>query len=249
MILAAPAVFKGELSLGPPSIDAIARSDVELARKKVAIAGPLPYHIPNAERMVSFQEGMKRMKGMCALFAAALCLMIVAGCDGKGGSREASKTSANASSLGEAGMWLPFNEGMALAAKENKHVVIDFYTTWCHWCKVMDRETFSNPEVKKYLAENFVTIRINAESTSEKVSYKGEDLTPVALARAFGVKGFPSLAYLDREGELVTIVPGFVPAKTFLPLLRYMQNECYKQQMTFEEFMKKKGECDTTGTK
>ena len=189
------------------------------------------------------------MKKAYALLGAALCVAIAMGCDVKGGSGEASKTSANASSLGEAGIWLPFNEGMALAAKENKHVVIDFYTTWCHWCKVMDRETFSNPEVKKYLAENFVTIRINAESTSEKVSYRGEELTPVELSRAFGVKGFPSLAYLDREGELVTIVPGFVPAKTFLPLLRYMQNECYKQQMTFDEFMKKKGECDTTGTK
>jgi len=186
------------------------------------------------------------MKKGYALLGAALCVAITMGCGDKGASKEPAKTFSDGSAA-SAGTWLPFNEGMALAAKENKHVVIDFYTTWCHWCKVMDRETFSNPEVKKYLAENFVTIRINAESTSEKVSYKGEELTPVALARAFGVKGFPSLAYLDREGELVTIVPGFVPAKTFLPLLRYMQNECYKQQMTFDEFMKKKGECDTTG--
>ncbi|MCX5752786.1 MAG: thioredoxin family protein [Candidatus Krumholzibacteria bacterium] len=188
------------------------------------------------------------MKKAYALPVAALCVAIAMGCGGKGGSKEPSKTSADASAREGAGMWLPFNEGMALAAKENKHVVIDFYTSWCHWCKVMDRETFSNPEVKKYLAENFVTIRIDAESMKEKVSYKGEEMTPVALARTFGVKGFPSLAYLDRDGELVTVIPGFVPAKTFLPLLRYMQNECYKQQMTFEEFMKKKGECDTTGT-
>ncbi len=199
--------------------------------------------------MVLFQEGMKRMKGMRTLFAATLCLIIAVGCDGRNGSGEGSKTSADASSSEKAGAWLPFNEGMALAAKENKHVVIDFYTTWCHWCKVMDRETFSDPEVRKYLAENFVTIRINAESTTEKVSFKGEELTPVALARAFGVKGFPSIAYLDREGQLVTIVPGFMPAKTFLPLLQYMQKECYKQQMTFDEFMKKKGECETTGKK
>jgi thioredoxin-related protein len=187
------------------------------------------------------------MKSMRGLFAAAMCLMVLAGCDGRSGSREVSKTSGDALSKGAVGMWLPFNEGMALAAKENKHVVIDFYTTWCHWCKVMDRETFSNPEVKKYLAEHFITIRINAESTKEKVSYKGEELTPVALARKFGVRGFPSLAYLDRDGELVWVVPGFVPAKTFLPFLRYVQKECYKQQMTFEEFMKKKGECDSTG--
>jgi thioredoxin-related protein len=195
------------------------------------------------------EEDMKRMKGMHILFAGALCLMLVAGCDGKNGSREPSKTSTDAPAPGDVKMWLPFNEGMALAAKENKHVVIDFYTSWCHWCKVMDRETFSDPEVKKYLAGNFVTIRVDAESTSEKLSYKGEEMTPVALARRFGVRGFPSLAFLNLDKELVTIVPGFVPAKTFLPLLRYMQMECYKQQMTFEEFMKKKGECDTTGTK
>ena len=188
------------------------------------------------------------MKRTYALLGAALCVAIAMGCDGKSGSGEGSKTSADAPSSAKAGAWLPFNEGMTLAAKEKKHVVIDFYTSWCHWCKVMDRETFSNPEVKKYLAENFVTIRINAESTTEKVIYKGEDLTPVALARKFGVRGFPSLAYLDREGELVWVVPGFVPAKTFLPFLQYMQKECYKQQMSFEEFMQKKGECDTTGT-
>lgn len=180
-----------------------------------------------------------------ALLGAALCLAVATGCGGKGESKAAA---GGAPAADTAVMWVSFNEGMARADKENKHVVIDFYTTWCHWCKVMDRETFADPEVKKYLAENFVTIRINAESTTEKVTYKGQAMTPVALARAFNVKGFPSLAYLDRDGELVTIVPGFVPAKTFLPLLRYMQMECYRQQMTFEEFMKKKGECDTTGT-
>jgi thioredoxin-related protein len=183
------------------------------------------------------------------LVASALCLALATGCSGRNDSREAAKTSKDAAAPADSTLWGPFNEGMALAKKQNKHVVIDFYTDWCHWCKVMDRETFSDPEVKKYLAENFVTIRINAESRTEKVTYKGQEMTPVELARAFGVRGFPSLAYLDRSGELVTIVPGFVPAKTFLPLLRYMQMECYKQQMTFDEFMKRKGECDTTGTK
>jgi thioredoxin-related protein len=190
---------------------------------------------------------MTRMKGANLLFAGALCLMLATGCSGKNESREASKTMAEAPATGDARMWIGFNEGMALAKKQNKHVIIDFYTDWCHWCKVMDKETFSDPEVKKYLAENFVTIRINAESRSERVSYKGEEMTPVELARAFGVRGFPSVAFLDRTGELVYMIPGFVAAKTFLPFMRYMQMECYKQQMTFDEFLKKKGECDTTG--
>jgi thioredoxin-related protein len=174
------------------------------------------------------------------IVAGALCLAAVSGCGGAGEGKGASNRPASI----EAKMWVPFNDGIAAAAKEKKPVVIDFYTSWCHWCKVMDKETFSVPEVKKFLAENFVTIRIDAESTRDTLDYKGQTYTPVELARAFRVSGYPSLAYLDREGELVTVVPGFVPAKRFLPLLDYMNKECYRHQMTFEEFMKK-GDCDS----
>jgi thioredoxin-related protein len=184
------------------------------------------------------------MEATRILLAAALSIALAGGSCGTGGSKDG----AGESAAGDVKMWLPFNDGMALAAKEGKHVVIDFYTSWCHWCKVMDKETFSNPEVKKYLAENFVTIRVDAEGRTGELVYKGKTYTPVALARMFGVKGYPSLAYLDREGELVTVVPGFVPAKSFLPLLHYMEKECYKQRVTFEEFMKRKGECDSTRT-
>ena len=34
--------------------------------------------------------------------------------------------------------WLKFDEGMAKAKKENKSVLVDFYTDWCHWCKEME---------------------------------------------------------------------------------------------------------------
>jgi len=92
------------------------------------------------------------MKGTWIFLAAAVSCAIAAGCDGKGSPKEPARDPSGVSEAAHAGMWLPFNEGMALAAKEKKHVVIDFYTTWCHWCKVMDRETFANPEVKRYLA-------------------------------------------------------------------------------------------------
>jgi thioredoxin-related protein len=179
------------------------------------------------------------MKGFPALLGLGLCLAVAAGCGEKGAPGNSSKGTADAKS------WMPFNEGMARAAKEKKHVVIDFYTSWCHWCKVMDKETFSDPEVKKYLRAHFVTIRVDAEDKTQKLTYKGEEHSPFTLGRKFGVRGFPSLAYLDREGELVTVVPGFVPAKTFLSLLQYMEKECYTQRMSFDEFLQRKGDCDT----
>jgi len=42
--------------------------------------------------------------------------------------------------------WLSYNEGLALAEKENKYVLIYFYTDECSWCKKMVDQTYSNEE-------------------------------------------------------------------------------------------------------
>ncbi len=174
------------------------------------------------------------MKAKALVLLGIIFVIGIAGCGG----REASKETP----VGD--VWLSFNSGMKLALRDKKPVVIDFYTSWCKWCKVMDEKTFSKPEINKYLEENFVAIRINAESRSEKLTYKGRKYTPVELTRRFGVRAFPSIAYLDPEGELITIVPGFIPPEMFLPMLRYIKKECYKQKMSFEDFLKKQEECD-----
>ena len=125
----------------------------------------------------------------------------------------------------EPGMWLSYTEGMELAAKEKKHVVIDFYPTWCVWCKRMDQQTFSDPEVKRFLAGNFVTIRVNAEDTTQRITYQGKEYTPASLARRFGIRGYPTLVYLDREGQLIRAVPGFMNARQFLSLIQGIAKE------------------------
>jgi len=154
------------------------------------------------------------------------------------------KGEASSGAVGNVKMWVQFDEGMKMVSKEKKPAVIDFYTSWCKWCKVMDEKTFSDPQVKSYLARNFVTIRLNAEDTRKMFEYEGKKMNSVQLTRHFGVRGYPSLAYLDNEGKLITVVPGYIPKDTFLPLLKYIKEECYKKQITFKEFLERKQNCD-----
>ncbi len=136
----------------------------------------------------------------------------------------------------EAGEWLPFNEGIALAAKTGKPVIIDFYTSWCKWCKVMDRETFSDPKVKKLLEKNFITIRIDAENRTDKLNFQGKVFTPAELTKAMRVTGYPSLAYLESDGKVIMVIPGFQKPAEFMPNLKYVKDGCYRNNVTLDEY-------------
>ena len=175
-----------------------------------------------------------------------LTLLIVAGISVSactGNDKPAQKTSAEKAVTGKKAEWVNFNDGLARSAKEKKHMIVDFYTDWCHWCKVMDEKTFSDAKVNQKLLDRFVTVRIAAEDASQTATFKGRTFTNVELTRAFGVTGFPSLAFLNSDGEVITVVPGYVPPETFIYILDYMDKECYRKQVPFEEFMKNKGDC------
>ncbi len=178
------------------------------------------------------------------LFTVLLMVAIaVSACTGND-SGATQKASAKGSGNEIKAEWVKFDDGIAKSAKEKKHMIVDFYTDWCHWCKVMDDKTFGNDEINKKLKDRFVTVRLAAENANESATFKGQTYSNVELTRVFGVTGFPSLAFLNPDGEVITVVPGYVPPETFTHILDYIDQECYKKQMSFEEFMKKKGECE-----
>lgn len=88
-------------------------------------------------------------------------------------------------------------------------VFIDFYTSWCGPCKVMDRETFRDSEVCGLLNEHFVNLKVNAES--------GEG---VAFARQFQVEAYPTLVFIDEAGRETERFVGLLTAPRFLKIAK-----------------------------
>ena len=106
----------------------------------------------------------------------------------------------------------------------------------------MDAKTFSDPEVEEYLFDNFIPIKLDAENTTKTVNFLGRTVTPRELTSAFQVTGFPSLAFLTPELEVITVIPGYIEKDKFIKILEYMDRECYKSQVSFEDFLK--NDCD-----
>lgn len=141
-------------------------------------------------------------------------------------------------------LWHDFEEGIQQAKVEGKDIIIDFYTDWCHWCHEMDKTTFADSSVIAYMNENFIPIRVNAEKTTDYVTFKGSTLNLKQLTTAFGISGFPSYAFLTKDADMITVVPGFLKAQLFINILKYIDQACYDRQITFDEFMQKKGDCE-----
>ncbi len=135
--------------------------------------------------------------------------------------------------------WYDFNSGFMAVKKSRKPAVIDFYADWCVWCKVMDKETFANPAVEKKLSRDYIVIRINTEK-NETIQFDGKTFTAQEFAAYCGVEGLPTLVFMDKDGKLVTRIPGYIKADVFLSLLDYMKDECYKKKVSFHEYMQQK---------
>ena len=133
--------------------------------------------------------------------------------------------------------WKKFDEGLSLAKKEKKNILVDVYADWCKWCKKMDAEVFTNDSIAPYLNKNFVLIKLNGES-SEKIKYKGETMNAADFARGFGVSGFPTVIFLEPDGEAITKVPGFLDAQNFMPIIKFIGDKHYKN-MTWPEYVAK----------
>lgn len=143
--------------------------------------------------------------------------------------------------------WFAFEQGLATAKKEKKMVVVDFYTTWCGWCKVMDKDTYGHASIVKYAKEKLVLVKVNAES-NEKTRFREQDYTYRELAAAFGVNSYPATAFIDASGEVLTLVPGYIPADKFLPVLEFL-NDGHHKTMTFEAFLTKRNGPPTDASK
>jgi thioredoxin-related protein len=132
--------------------------------------------------------------------------------------------------------WHKYDEGLAKAKKEKKHILVDFYTNWCGWCKRMDKYTYEDEEVKKILRENYVVIKVNAESKNE-VKVEGKKITERDLARKFSVRSYPITWFLKQSAEKIAPYYGYADAKAFLKVLKFIKDDLY-DKMSFEEYLK-----------
>jgi hypothetical protein len=94
--------------------------------------------------------------------------------------------------------WYPWgDEAFAAAASADKPVLLDIGAVWCHWCHVMDGESYENPELAAYLNEHFVCIKVDRD---ERPDVDARYQRAVQALTRQG--GWPLTAFLTPKGEV-----------------------------------------------
>lgn len=132
--------------------------------------------------------------------------------------------------------WYKYNEGIAEAKASGKKILLDIYTDWCKWCKKLDVEVYENPNVAAYLKKHYVLIKVNGEG-SGRLKYNNNDISETQLAGNMGVTGYPTMFFLDSNGQPIEKLASFVPADKFMPIIKFFGEDHYKK-VNWEAFYK-----------
>lgn len=170
---------------------------------------------------------MKSIRFMSLLLALAL---VFNACNSKGKSEEeqtkteetasstpaASETEATtpdpATTMASAEPGIQFSEAtwkmhLAKAKAENKLVFLDAYTTWCGPCKMLQKNVFTQKSVGDFFNKEFINVKIDMES--------GEG---PELALKYPLEGYPTLMFIDGDGNVVKKVLGYQSPEELLAI-------------------------------
>jgi uncharacterized protein len=93
--------------------------------------------------------------------------------------------------------WYPWGpEAMAKASKERKPIFLSIGYSACHWCHVMERESFENEEIAALLNRDFVPIKVDREERPDL-----DDIYMTAVQMMSGQGGWPMSVFLTPDGK------------------------------------------------
>lgn len=151
--------------------------------------------------------------------------------------------------------WVTIEEAKELMEKEPRKIIMDVYTNWCGPCKMLDKNTFGNPDVAKYINENYYAIKFNAEGDAS-VTFEGNTFTnpnydPAKknkrnaqhqFARYLSVRAYPTMVFFDDDFKLIAPISGYLVPKQLEVYLKLFKTDKYKEVKSKEAWQKYQNE-------
>ena len=93
--------------------------------------------------------------------------------------------------------WHPWGEpAFARAQAENKPILLDIGAVWCHWCHVMDRESYEDPEIAGIINDHYIAVKVDRDERPDV-----DSRYQAAVSAISGQGGWPLTGFLTPDGR------------------------------------------------
>ncbi len=118
--------------------------------------------------------------------------------------------------------WHPWGlEALERARREDKPILLSIGAVWCHWCHVMDRTSFSDPDVISLINHRFVPIKVDTDKRPD-------------VNNRYNLGGWPTTAFLTPGGDLMT-GGTYIPPDSLKPILEKVSDYYREKHEEIEE--------------
>jgi thiol:disulfide interchange protein DsbD len=98
--------------------------------------------------------------------------------------------------------YFSLEEALGLAKKENKPIMVDFYSDHCGWCHKLDRTTYTNSKVIE-LSKKFISLKIDCDRNR-------------LIPAKYQIRGLPTILFIDSKGSVIHSIVGYRKAEDFI---------------------------------
>ena len=143
--------------------------------------------------------------------------------------------------------WMSLPEALEAQKTKPKKIFMDVYTLWCGPCKLLDKKTFANKDVARYINEHYYAVKFNAEGNEEIAFYdqlfrnpnydpnrKGRNATH-QFTQFLGIKGYPTMVFFSEDGDPIMPVVGYYNPQQLEPYLKMIKQGDYAVFSTSED--------------
>lgn len=149
--------------------------------------------------------------------------------------------------------WMSLAEAIEAQKVVPKKIFMDVYTDWCGPCKLLDKNTFQNPDVSRYISTYFYAVKFNAEG-QENINFfdqtfnnpnydpnrKGRNATH-QFTLFLGVRAYPTMVFFSENGDPIMPVVGYLnpqQLELYLKMIKQGDYQVFSKPEDFENYRK-----------
>lgn len=135
--------------------------------------------------------------------------------------------------------WLTWDEMVKLNEKNPKKIFIDFYTSWCGWCRVMDKNTFEDTIIAEIMMKDFYCVKFDAER-KDPITFLNKTWNHIPggrggyheLAAYFmqNQPSYPTFCVLTSDYKLIAPLKGYIAVPQFEPTISFLGKDFWKPE-------------------